>query len=351
MQGDGPKGNEGLVGGDAGNIALLSLLYTLQGIPLGLSAAVPFLLQERISYAQQGVLSLCSMPFSLKLLWAPIVDCLYLPSMGRRKSWLVPTQLVTSLVLFIGGLPGFLDEWMGGAVQSSGDTGGSSALAEGLKGDGSGEASGHHVNIYAVCAYFFSLYFLMATQDIAVDGWAITMLSQKNRGYASTCNTFGQTLGYFVSYVGFLALNSPEVCNKYLRRKEDARDSGLVDLPSFLLFWAFVFLVVTLAVWAFKSEEGSSPSDSSPALIGEELEGGSPEKAEAGMGRERGGSPGRGGRRPRGGEKEKNGYLGVEMAAVAAHGTELDRAEKGKESSGGGGEPETLTESYLLMWR
>ena len=40
--------------GDRGNIALLFFLYLLQGIPLGLSAAVPMLLQNRkVSYKQQ----------------------------------------------------------------------------------------------------------------------------------------------------------------------------------------------------------------------------------------------------------------------------------------------------------
>jgi PAT family acetyl-CoA transporter-like MFS transporter 1 len=33
-----------LAPGDAGSIALLLVLYTLQGIPMGLSASVPFLL-------------------------------------------------------------------------------------------------------------------------------------------------------------------------------------------------------------------------------------------------------------------------------------------------------------------
>lgn len=40
--------------GDEGNIALLFFLYTLQGIPLGLSAAIPMILQNRgVSYKQQ----------------------------------------------------------------------------------------------------------------------------------------------------------------------------------------------------------------------------------------------------------------------------------------------------------
>ena len=35
---------------------------------------------------------------------------------------------------------------------------------------------------------FSLLYFLAATQDIAVDGWALTMLKPINVGLAATCN-------------------------------------------------------------------------------------------------------------------------------------------------------------------
>lgn len=40
----------------------------------------------------QATFSLSFWPFSIKLLWAPLVDSLYLEQMGRRKSWLVPSQ-------------------------------------------------------------------------------------------------------------------------------------------------------------------------------------------------------------------------------------------------------------------
>lgn len=40
--------------GDEKSIALLFFLYTLQGIPLGLSAAIPMILQNRgVSYKEQ----------------------------------------------------------------------------------------------------------------------------------------------------------------------------------------------------------------------------------------------------------------------------------------------------------
>ena len=106
---------------------------------------------------------------------------------------------------------------------------------------------------------FFSLNFLAATQDIAVDGWALTMLSKENRGYASTCNTVGQTAGYFIGNVVFLALNSPDFSNEYLRSTPS--DTGIVTLPKFLWFWGIVFLITTTLVFIFKKEKESVDED------------------------------------------------------------------------------------------
>ena len=44
--------------GDLRAAGLLLALYTLQGIPMGLSGAVPLLLAGRASYAEQALLSL-----------------------------------------------------------------------------------------------------------------------------------------------------------------------------------------------------------------------------------------------------------------------------------------------------
>lgn len=55
---------------DLHNIVLLMFLYLLQGIPLGLSGSVPYILSSRkVSYTDQGTFSFALWPFSLKLLW------------------------------------------------------------------------------------------------------------------------------------------------------------------------------------------------------------------------------------------------------------------------------------------
>ena len=210
---------------DKSSIILLLLLYILQGIPLGLAGSLPIILQtKKVGYRQQAMFSLVSWPFSIKLLWAPIVDCIYSRQFGRRKSWLVPSQYLIGLTMII--LSYLVSDLLG-----------SDTLAP---------------SVGLLTVVFFFLHFLAATQDIAVDGWALTMLSKENVGYASTCNTVGQTAGFFISYTFFLALQSKDFCNTYLRW--EPQETGLVELPSFLFFFGVLFLVVTTIVWLAKRE-------------------------------------------------------------------------------------------------
>lgn len=210
--------------GELGNILLLLFLYVLQGIPLGLAGSIPLILQSKnVSYKDQAFFSFVFWPFSLKLFWAPLVDALYCSRFGRRKSWLVPTQYLLGLFML------YLSLTVNSLLQS--ETG---------------------PCVVTLTAVFFMLAFLAATQDIAVDGWALTMLSRENVGYASTCNSVGQTAGYFLGNVLFLALESADFCNKYLRL--EPKDTGIVTLSDFLFFWGIVFLVSTTLVAIFKRE-------------------------------------------------------------------------------------------------
>lgn len=90
-------------------LALLVALYLLQGIPVGLAfGSIPFLLRAKLSYSQIGIFTLCTYPYSLKLLWSPIVDSCFSPKLGRRKSWIVPIQSIVGLLFW----------WLGNNVQS-----------------------------------------------------------------------------------------------------------------------------------------------------------------------------------------------------------------------------------------
>jgi PAT family acetyl-CoA transporter-like MFS transporter 1 len=106
---------------------------------------------------------------------------------------------------------------------------------------------------------FVMFIFFAATQDIAVDGWALTLLSGPNLSYASTAQTIGLTIGSTLSNTVFLALNSVEFSNTWLRRVPSIEPA--ITLEGYLKFWAGVYLVFTLWLAFGKKEEPTSDDD------------------------------------------------------------------------------------------
>lgn len=102
--------------------------------------------------------------------------------MGKRKSWIVPLQLIIGLMLLS----------FSGLIEST--------------------LYSEKPNILFLTICFLVFYFLAATQDIAVDAWALTLLSEKNKGWASTCNVIGQTLGIHFAYFSPPSSNVEILC-------------------------------------------------------------------------------------------------------------------------------------------
>ena len=65
-----------------------------------ITGSIPFILREQLSYSQLATFALASYPYSLKLFWSPIVDAVYFPSIGRRKSWIIPMQVIIGSMMF-----------------------------------------------------------------------------------------------------------------------------------------------------------------------------------------------------------------------------------------------------------
>lgn len=233
--------------GDWGAIGLLMLLYTLQGIPMGLCGSVPLIMQELgVSMDQQAIFSFVSWPFSLKLLWAPIVDALYVPGIGRRKTWIIPAQMAIGILLIWSSWN--IEAMLQPSVASIADpSGATKTSALGNTTDvTAGGAAGSGIDVWPLTYLFLSLYMLAATQDIAVDGLALTILSPRNKELGATCNAIGQSFGYFVAYVVFIFLSQQK----------------LVTLGGFMGFWGWIFVVSTAAVVLVKKDEHHVPPGS-----------------------------------------------------------------------------------------
>lgn len=98
----------------------------------------------------QAEFSFVQWPFSLKLLWAPLVDAMFVQRFGRRKTWLIPTQYIMGIFMLY--LSGHVEHWL------------------------DDNQEGPSIGLLTVL--FFALNVLAATQDIVVDGWALTMLKR-----------------------------------------------------------------------------------------------------------------------------------------------------------------------------
>ncbi len=93
-------------------------------------------------------------------------------------------------------------------------------------------------------------------------GWALTLLSPSNLSYASTAQTVGLTAGQFLSYTVFLALSSKDFANKYFRSPSAHLDVGLLTLDSYLTFWGWAYIAVTLGLAVLKKEDRTKERDS-----------------------------------------------------------------------------------------
>jgi PAT family acetyl-CoA transporter-like MFS transporter 1 len=108
--------------------------------------------------------------------------------------------------------------------------------------------------------YSLRLIFCAATQDIAVDGWALELLPADRCELASTCQTIGINVGYFLSFTVFLALNSSEFCSRYLPSVVQyfwgsTATKELLTLGGYMKFWGVTYLLFSLWLVIFVRED------------------------------------------------------------------------------------------------
>jgi len=151
---------------------IAALMGFASGLPLLLTLTVlqAWLTQEGVSLATIGMAGLVGLPYSIKFLWAPLVDRFKPLAMGRRRSWLLVTQVgLAASIVFLGLQDPSSNLW--------------GVLAA------------------AVCVTFFS-----ATQDIVVDAYRRETLADDEQALAASFYTYGYRLGMLLASAGGLIL-------------------------------------------------------------------------------------------------------------------------------------------------
>jgi len=90
-------------------VLIVLLLGFSAGLPLALSGETltVWMADRGVDLGTIGLFALVGLPYTIKFLWAPIVDALQVPwltqKLGRRRGWLVATQLLLmGAILFLG---------------------------------------------------------------------------------------------------------------------------------------------------------------------------------------------------------------------------------------------------------
>src|ERR1700740_2779848 len=83
-------------------VAILVLGFP-SGVPLFLASVTlqAWLTVAGVDLARIGFLSLLGLPYTFKFLWAPLMDRVDLPLLGRRRGWVVLSQALLALALFV----------------------------------------------------------------------------------------------------------------------------------------------------------------------------------------------------------------------------------------------------------
>ncbi len=145
------------------------------GLPLLLSGFTlrQWLTEQGVSLAVIGLIGSIGLPYTLKFLWAPVLDQVAPPGplrrLGRRRGWMIAAQAPMALAI---------------AALACSDVG----------------LSPRGAIIAAAFVAFFS-----ATQDIAIDAWRIESFPLDRQGIANAVYVWGYRIGMLVARSGVLA--------------------------------------------------------------------------------------------------------------------------------------------------
>src|SRR6185369_10656861 len=88
-------------------VLIVLLLGFSSGLPLALSGStlLVWMRESGVDLGTIGLFALVGTPYTLKFIWAPLVDALHVPlftrALGRRRGWLVFSQLLLIVAILL----------------------------------------------------------------------------------------------------------------------------------------------------------------------------------------------------------------------------------------------------------
>jgi PAT family beta-lactamase induction signal transducer AmpG len=159
------------------NFIIIFFLGFSSGLPLALimSTLQALLFEYGINLKTIGLFSLVTIPYNLKIFFAPIIDSFGLfylsKKLGQRRSWMIVTQLLLAIFIALIGI--FADN--------------------------------HNVGLIAILAFLVA--FSSASQDLVIDAYRIELISKEDQGFAASFYSYGYRIAIVVATAGALTLS------------------------------------------------------------------------------------------------------------------------------------------------
>ena len=183
------------------------LLGSLSGMPLSIifTTITAWLSDEHIAIEIITTFALARTPYSLKFLWAPLVDHMRIPvlhNLGQRKSWLIICTALISIILFLMSM------------------------------------SSPQKQLMIFYSLAVILGFLSATFDVSVDAYRIEKFEVELLGVATANFVFGYRLGLLI--ISYFGLKFAHYTNSW---------------PQTFFVMFIVYLIATIFIFTLKEEQ------------------------------------------------------------------------------------------------
>ena len=146
-------------------ILVVLLLGFASGLPLALTSSTlqAWMTVEGVDLKTIGVFTLVGLPYTWKFLWAPLMDRFVPPFLGRRRGWMLATQIALMIgIVLIGAMDPKSAPW-------------------------------------ALAALAVFVAFASASQDIVYDAYSTDVLRENERGMGAAAKVLGYRIAMLVS--------------------------------------------------------------------------------------------------------------------------------------------------------
>lgn len=197
------------------SLSVVVILYLAHALPLYFyNVALPAILRHQgVDLRWIGMLSLLYIPWAFKFFWAPWIDRFYIQKLGKRKTWLLCTQIALVLGVLVLAFTQFT----------------------------------YGLTVFVIVGLWISTF--AATQDIAIDGYSVEAFTESEYRFVSMAQSIGVALGSMIGGAVTLWLYQ------------------YYGWQFALIFLACMTAVTMLAIFQIKEKSADQIAKQAPSLI------------------------------------------------------------------------------------